>query len=113
MLGLGPVGQFAARIAGTSAWSASSASTRCPNGGPRRRFGIETVDPNDRRHRWRLIELTGGRGPDAVIDAVGMEAHGHGRGLEQAGRVARATGLLPDPLAQTITDVARSTGLTR
>jgi hypothetical protein len=24
-----------------------------------------------------LIELTGGRGPDAVIDAVGMEAHGY------------------------------------
>ena len=26
----------------------------------------------------RLKELTGGRGPDAVIDAVGMEAHGSG-----------------------------------
>jgi threonine dehydrogenase-like Zn-dependent dehydrogenase len=25
-----------------------------------------------------LREMTGGRGPDAVIDAVGMEAHGHG-----------------------------------
>jgi threonine dehydrogenase-like Zn-dependent dehydrogenase len=25
----------------------------------------------------RLKELTGGRGPDACIDAVGMEAHGH------------------------------------
>jgi threonine dehydrogenase-like Zn-dependent dehydrogenase len=25
-----------------------------------------------------LTELTGGRGPDACIDAVGMEAHGHG-----------------------------------
>jgi threonine dehydrogenase-like Zn-dependent dehydrogenase len=25
-----------------------------------------------------LKELTGGRGPDACIDAVGMEAHGHG-----------------------------------
>lgn len=25
-----------------------------------------------------LIEMTGGRGPDACIDAVGMEAHGHG-----------------------------------
>jgi threonine dehydrogenase-like Zn-dependent dehydrogenase len=25
----------------------------------------------------RLEELTGGRGPDACIDAVGMEAHGH------------------------------------
>ena len=25
-----------------------------------------------------LTEMTGGRGPDACIDAVGMEAHGHG-----------------------------------
>lgn len=25
-----------------------------------------------------LLELTGGRGPDGCIDAVGMEAHGHG-----------------------------------
>jgi threonine dehydrogenase-like Zn-dependent dehydrogenase len=25
-----------------------------------------------------LLELTGGRGPDACIDAVGMEGHGHG-----------------------------------
>jgi threonine dehydrogenase-like Zn-dependent dehydrogenase len=25
-----------------------------------------------------LKEMTGGRGPDACIDAVGMEAHGHG-----------------------------------
>ena len=25
-----------------------------------------------------LRELTGGRGPDACIDAVGIEAHGHG-----------------------------------
>ena len=27
----------------------------------------------------RIEELTGGRGPDAVIDAVGLEAHGPGR----------------------------------
>jgi threonine dehydrogenase-like Zn-dependent dehydrogenase len=27
--------------------------------------------------REALLELTGGRGPDACIDAVGMEAHGH------------------------------------
>jgi len=33
----------------------------------------EEVDSYD-----ALMELTGGRGPDACIDAVGMEAHGHG-----------------------------------
>jgi threonine dehydrogenase-like Zn-dependent dehydrogenase len=39
----------------------------------------------------QLKELTGGRGPDAVIDAVGMEAT-HGQGLLQAAdRVKQAT----------------------
>jgi threonine dehydrogenase-like Zn-dependent dehydrogenase len=39
----------------------------------------------------QLKELTGGRGPDAVIDAVGMEAaHGHG-GLHAVERVKQAT----------------------
>ena len=41
-------------------------------------------------------ELTGGRGPDAVIDAVGMEAHGAPVG--QAG-AARSSALLPDAIA--------------
>ncbi|MBN9107286.1 MAG: alcohol dehydrogenase catalytic domain-containing protein [Pseudonocardia sp.] len=40
-------------------------------------------------------DLTGGRGADAVIDAVGMEAHG-----SPAGKIAhQVTGLLPDALA--------------
>jgi threonine dehydrogenase-like Zn-dependent dehydrogenase len=39
----------------------------------------------------QLKELTGGRGPDAVIDAVGMEAaHGHGV-IHAADRVKQAT----------------------
>ena len=41
-------------------------------------------------------ELTGGRGPDAVIDAVGMEAHGSG-GAKLAQTL---TGLLPDKVAE-------------
>lgn len=36
-------------------------------------INYEEVDVHD-----ALAELTGGRGPDACIDAVGMEAHGHG-----------------------------------
>jgi threonine dehydrogenase-like Zn-dependent dehydrogenase len=44
----------------------------------------------------QLKELTGGRGPDAVIDAVGMEAsHGHGV-LEAAERVKQATRMESD-----------------
>ncbi|WP_167402635.1 hypothetical protein [Micromonospora viridifaciens] len=50
----------------------------------------------------RVEEVPDRRGPDAVIDAVGMEAHGAPLGkLAQA-----AAGLLPDKLAQTLTDRA-------
>ncbi len=39
------------------------------------RFGAETVDPDQTDDTaGLLIEMTGGRGPDAVINAVGMEA---------------------------------------
>jgi threonine dehydrogenase-like Zn-dependent dehydrogenase len=42
------------------------------------RFAVETVDPSQIADTVStLTEMTGGRGPDAVIDAVGMEAHGH------------------------------------
>ena len=37
----------------------------------------ETIDYEREDVLERLRELTGGRGPDACIDAVGMEAHGH------------------------------------
>jgi threonine dehydrogenase-like Zn-dependent dehydrogenase len=37
----------------------------------------ETIDYERESVLERLKELTGGRGPDACIDAVGMEAHGH------------------------------------
>jgi threonine dehydrogenase-like Zn-dependent dehydrogenase len=36
-------------------------------------LNYDVVDPAE-----ALREMTGGRGPDACIDAVGMEAHGHG-----------------------------------
>jgi len=59
------------------------------------RNGIETVDagryngdvPN------AIRELTGGRGPDSVIDAVGMEAHGS----PFAKAAHTLTGFMPDP----------------
>jgi threonine dehydrogenase-like Zn-dependent dehydrogenase len=44
--------------------------------------------------------MTDGRGPDAVIDAVGMEAHG-----SPNAKVAQSlVGLLPDAVAQPLTD---------
>ncbi|MCM6775581.1 glutathione-dependent formaldehyde dehydrogenase [Nocardia sp. CDC159] len=48
----------------------------------RKQFGAETIDYTavDSVHE-ALRDMTGGRGPDACIDAVGME--GHGTGLQQ------------------------------
>jgi threonine dehydrogenase-like Zn-dependent dehydrogenase len=40
-----------------------------------RHFGAQTLDYTKVHVREALRELTGGRGPDACIDAVGMEAH--------------------------------------
>jgi threonine dehydrogenase-like Zn-dependent dehydrogenase len=42
--------------------------------------GAEVIDYRDAEVSEVLREMTGGRGPDACIDAVGMEAHGFGAG---------------------------------
>jgi threonine dehydrogenase-like Zn-dependent dehydrogenase len=110
VLGLGPIGQFSARIARHLGVERVIGVDPVPE---RRaaaaRFGIEVTDLNDDVDTASmLIEMTGGRGPDAVIDAVGMEAHGHdaAAGSKLAEVAQRATGLLPDRMAQKITDVA-------
>jgi threonine dehydrogenase-like Zn-dependent dehydrogenase len=110
VLGLGPIGQFAARIARHLGVERVIGVDPVPE---RRaaaaRFGVETLDPGQVADTaGTLIEMTAGRGPDAVIDAVGMEAHGHDEaaGSKLAEVAQRATGLLPDGLAQKITDVA-------
>jgi threonine dehydrogenase-like Zn-dependent dehydrogenase len=47
-------------------------------------------------------ELTGGRGPDSVIDAVGMEAHG-----APVGKLAHTfAGLMPDTVARKVMETA-------
>jgi threonine dehydrogenase-like Zn-dependent dehydrogenase len=66
--------------------------------------GITVLDLSD--HGRDLVdhvrELTEGRGPDAVIDAVGMEAHG-----SPIGKLAhQLTGLLPDAVAAKLMETA-------
>jgi threonine dehydrogenase-like Zn-dependent dehydrogenase len=59
----------------------------------RRHTGAETIDYEDVDVNEALKEMTGGRGPDACIDCVGMEAH-HGTGLlEVYGKVKQAVRL--------------------
>jgi threonine dehydrogenase-like Zn-dependent dehydrogenase len=39
---------------------------------------VDTINFDDEKVYDRLMEMTGGRGPDSCIDAVGAEAHGSG-----------------------------------
>lgn len=41
-----------------------------------RQAGAETIDFGDEEIQERIMEMTGGKGPDSVIEAVGMESHG-------------------------------------
>ena len=102
VLGLGPVGQFAVRIARQLGAERIVAVDIVPERlALAARYGAETLDFSTVEDvSAALIELFDGRGPDAVIDAVGMEAHGQ-KGVALAQKV---TGLLPDALAQKVTD---------
>jgi len=51
----------------------------------------ETINYEDVNVLEQLSEMTGGRGPDACIDAVGMEAHHSNTGLHAYDRVKQAT----------------------
>jgi threonine dehydrogenase-like Zn-dependent dehydrogenase len=41
-----------------------------------KKFGAETINYKESKTYEALMEMTGGIGPDACIDAVGLEAHG-------------------------------------
>ncbi|HYD32773.1 MAG TPA: zinc-dependent alcohol dehydrogenase [Azospirillaceae bacterium] len=78
--GCGPVGQFAIKSAFLLGAERVIAIDRFPYRlRMARESGAETVNYEevDSVHD-ALKEMTGGRGPDACIDAVGMEAHGLG-----------------------------------
>lgn len=102
VLGLGPVGQFCARIGRHLGAGRVIGVDDVPERlALAAKHGIETFDLSQHDDvAADLIEATGGRGPDAVIDAVGMEASG-----SPFGKAAHAVvGLLPDVLARPMTD---------
>ncbi len=79
--GAGPVGQFAIVSAFLLGAEQVIAIDRFPYRLEMAREGAKathTINYSEESVMERLRELTGGRGPDACIDAVGMEAHGHG-----------------------------------
>jgi hypothetical protein len=99
VLGLGPIGDMACRIALQHGIEQVIGVDLVPERLERARSrGVTTVDL--REHEGDLGEairdMTGGRGPDSVIDAVGLEAHGSP--TTQA--LQKMTGLLPKALAE-------------
>ena len=102
--GLGPVGQMASRIALHRGAGRVLGIDNVPERlAMARRHGVETIDFDAVDSVVEIVrELTGGRGVDSAIDAVGMEAHA---GL--VGRTLQATKLLPDRLGALV-QAARS-----
>ncbi|GAA4726680.1 zinc-dependent alcohol dehydrogenase [Isoptericola chiayiensis] len=103
VLGLGPVGQLAARIARyRGAGLVVGVDPVEERRAMAERHGVRTVDPTTADLTGVVADLTSGRGPDSVIDAVGMEAHGSG-GAEL---VQKLVAHLPDAVAAPLTQHA-------
>jgi threonine dehydrogenase-like Zn-dependent dehydrogenase len=99
VLGAGPIGDMAARIAmerGHRTFVADLVPERLQRVAGRGAEAIDITTLGDSTLAEVLRDRTDGRGPDAVIEAVGMEAHGSG-GIKA---VQRLVGLLPDKLAE-------------
>ncbi|MDB4965013.1 MAG: Threonine dehydrogenase [Myxococcales bacterium] len=79
--GAGPVGQFAiasAKLLGAERVIVIDRFKYRLRMAAERAGATDIVNYDEVDVQEALMELTGGRGPDACIDAVGMEAHGHG-----------------------------------
>jgi threonine dehydrogenase-like Zn-dependent dehydrogenase len=96
VLGLGPIGDMAARVALHRGAEVVIGVDPVPERRMRAEArGVTTFDL-DEGLRERVQDLTQGRGPDAVIDAVGMEAHG----APVAKLMQGATALMPDAMTE-------------
>jgi threonine dehydrogenase-like Zn-dependent dehydrogenase len=98
VIGLGPIGEMSCRIAQHLGAGQVIGLDLVPERLARSRtHGVETIDVKAVDSVPEAVrELTAGRGTDAVIDAVGMEAHG-APGAKVAHTLA---GLMPDAIAR-------------
>jgi threonine dehydrogenase-like Zn-dependent dehydrogenase len=101
VMGLGPVGQFAARVGVYRGCRVLAVDPVPERRAMAERHGVDTWDLTDTVVE-ELRDFTDGRGADAVIDAVGLEAHGS----PGAKAAQSAVGLLPDAIAEKLMDVA-------
>ncbi|WP_372698155.1 alcohol dehydrogenase catalytic domain-containing protein [Arthrobacter sp. JSM 101049] len=100
VFGLGPVGQLAARIGVHLGHRVIGIDPVPERRAMAARHGVEVLDFSS-GVAGELRELTQ-RGPDSIVDAVGMEAHGSAT----AKTLQEATGLLPDKIAQKAMETA-------
>ncbi|MFC0526971.1 zinc-dependent alcohol dehydrogenase [Phytohabitans kaempferiae] len=104
VLGLGPVGDMSARVAVQRGAGRVIGVDLVPERLDRARArGIEVIDLRETDNLAKEIRgRTDGRGPDSVIDAVGMEAHG-----STAAKLAQqVAGVLPDAMATKVMERA-------
>ncbi len=101
VFGLGPVGQFVTRVGKYLGYDVMAIDPVPERRAMAERHGIEVYDLTDDVVA-ELRDRTDGRGPDSVVDAVGMEAHGAGiASVAQA-----AVGILPKPVARAAMNTA-------
>src|SRR4051794_13954024 len=105
VLGLGPIGEMCTRVAQHRGAGKVIGVDLVPDRLERARsHGVEALDLESYNGDLpeAVRELTDGRGPISVIDAVGMEAHG-----APIGQMAhKLTGLLPDVIARQVIEKA-------
>ncbi|SFB63964.1 Threonine dehydrogenase [Amycolatopsis marina] len=101
VFGLGPIGQMCCRVARhRGAGTVIGVDLVAERLILAERYGVVTLDIREHKDIAASIrELTGGRGADSVIDAVGMEAHG-----APVGKLAhQMVGLLPGKISEAVT----------
>jgi len=103
VMGLGPIGDMATRIAKYRGAGKVIAVDLVPERLQRAKDnGIDAIDLSEHEDDLQkvIFDMTDGRGADSVIDAVGTEAHGS----PAAKVIQTAAGVLPDPIAETVFD---------
>jgi threonine dehydrogenase-like Zn-dependent dehydrogenase len=103
VLGLGPIGDMCTRIAHhlgiEDVWGVDVVPERLRRARDR---GTHTIGTTKQKEVVAEIrDATDGRGPDAVIDAVGMEAHGS----PFAAVAQKATAIVPDAIMERVMTV--------
>jgi threonine dehydrogenase-like Zn-dependent dehydrogenase len=98
VLGLGPIGEMSCRIAQHRGAGTVIGIDLVPERLARAQaHGVNTINLDEQDDLAAFVrEQTDGRGPDSVIDAVGMEAHG----APVSKLAQRMAGFLPDSMAQ-------------